>query len=85
MFNGAGFFGKTRTLNWAECASTATLLDDLLEYRRGTPSSFFFFRNSKINKNLHPVGEFAVVTTGKKKSSFNPFNPEFLKRMYPFF
>ena len=30
--NGAGFFGKNRHQYWAECASTANDMDDILEY-----------------------------------------------------
>ena len=36
-----GFFGDNQDNFWAECASTATKLDNILAYKSGTPSSFF--------------------------------------------
>ena len=63
MLNAAGFFGKARTDYWAEFASTAAKLDDLLSYSRGVPAKYFEGIPS-YEKYLHPFGELAVVTKG---------------------
>ena len=66
MLNHGGFFGEIRQKLWAECASTANKLDDILSYKRGVPGIIFDGDRKYVN-NLHAFGELAVVTTGGKQ------------------
>ena len=68
MLNAGGFFGDNRDKFWAECASTAAKLDDILAYESGTPISFFDDgKEPGYADHLHPFGELAVVAKGGKK------------------
>ena len=45
---------------------TATKLDDILAYKRGTPKHFFDFDLQKVGDNFHRFGEIAIATKTKK-------------------
>ena len=63
MLNGGGFDGKTRNIMWAECASTATLLENIIVKRNQTKSPYeiMFGEKSKIINHLKIFGEMGVV------------------------
>ena len=65
MLNTAGFSGSFREGLWAECARTATHLENLLHKKDDLPSSYsqFFGEIPKWMNHLRSFGEMAVVTT----------------------
>ena len=68
MLNRRGFFEKNRSAFWAEAASTAADLDDILAYKSGTPSDFFKdVKETKYSNHLRAFGELRVMAKGGKK------------------
>ena len=68
MLNGGCFFENNWSAFWAEAASTAADLDDILAYKSGTPSDFFKDgREPKYSNHLRDFGELMVVAKGCKK------------------
>ena len=68
MLKGGRFFEKNRSAFWAEAASTAADLDDILAYKSGKPSDFFNDgKEPKYSNHLQDLGELGVVAKGGKK------------------
>ena len=65
MLNGGGFDGKMRGLMWAECASTATLLENII-VKKGQdkiPYELMYGKKSRMGGQLRTFGEMGVVKT----------------------
>ena len=62
------FTENNRSPFWAEIASTAVDLDDILAYKSGTPRYFFKDRKEpKYSNHIRAFGELMVVLKGGKK------------------
>ena len=61
MFNAAGIDGDLRNGLWAECARTATLLENILVYDEKSAHEKFFGEVPKWTRNLHIFGEVAIL------------------------
>ena len=69
MLNGADFGTKMRGTLWAECAATATMVENLLVNKEMEKSPFQFFskKQAKYGNNLRTFGEIGVVRNYAKK------------------
>jgi hypothetical protein len=64
MFANAGFEKIKRETLWAECAATATKLDNILVKQGKTKNAYekFYGEENKIKKYLRIFGEIRIVT-----------------------
>lgn len=62
MLNGADITGKRRKLLWAECASTATDLENMVAKDKNLVSNYqkFFNRDPPFMRHLRTFGEVGV-------------------------
>jgi len=69
MMNNAMFPRAQRDAWWAECASTATKLDNIMSAHQNerSPHENFYGYNPKYIPFLHTFGEMGVVTTHTNK------------------
>ena len=69
MLNGAGFDKRLREYLWAECASTATMLQNSIIKKKGEKSAYeeYYGRKNKVLHHLRTFGETGVVKDNKKK------------------
>ena len=69
MLNGGGFFEKKWIAFWAEAASTAADLYDILAYKSVTPRDFSKDeKEPKYSNHLRAFGELSVVEKGGKNT-----------------
>ena len=68
MLNQAGITDELRKKLWAECASTATLLENASVRHDKSSHELFFGKPSKIWKELRGFGEIVVVKKGGMRS-----------------
>ena len=69
MLNGAGLNKRLRKYLWAECASTATRLQNSIIKKQGERSSYeeYYGKKNKILNHLRIFGEAGAVKNNKKK------------------
>jgi hypothetical protein len=64
MLNNSGVEKDFRNELWAECASTATKLSNLIvRTKEGSPFELFYGRKPKVGKNLRIFGEIGIKIT----------------------
>ena len=73
MLNGSGFDKRLREYLWAECASTATMLQNSIIKKKGDKSAYeeYYGRKNKVLHHLRRFGGIRVVKNNKKKLESN--------------
>jgi hypothetical protein len=67
MMNDSEIDGQFRKGLWAECASTTTYFDNLINtYMKKSPIELMFKNRAKGLRNLRRLGEICVATTKNK-------------------